>query len=508
MGQNKSIQIVQILTLLSVSLLLGTKVFVPAAFATHLGNPDAGFNAGRLIEDESFVANGAMAVSDIQAFLQSRGSALASFTEGGKTAAEIIYDYTRGVRDPDDGGSGYWPLDITVHPGVVLVTIQKESSLITSGNLNNLNAAMGYGCPEGSGCDPQFSGFTNQVKYGAWQLYRNYLCANPSCSDYSNYKIGQTQTFTNAQDYNVPASQAVTFGTQATAGLYRYTPHAFNGNYNFWKNFRDWFSYSVQFVSQFSVDNTGQVQFPTLAPGQSARLVVRLKNVGGQTWQRGVVNLGTDRGRDRVPSFVRQGLPGTASGWLKENRVIMQEASVAPGQTATFDFWYTVPVTMAPGVRREYFRPVVDGIQWMEDFGIYWDVTVVTGADAYHARWITQNGFPTLKRGESYQFEVKLRNEGVVAWEKRLVNLGTDRPRDRIPGFIREGGTPSGWLNHDRIELVENVIYPGQTGTFRFWYTVPSDKAVGTYREYFRPVADFTAWLDDWGIYWDVTVVP
>jgi hypothetical protein len=504
--QNKQISGVQRILIALIGMVASAALFVGPAGASHLGAPDPAFTPEKLVEDYAFVFKGGMTAADIQSFLQEKGSALASFSEGGKSAAQIIFDYTRGVQDPDGAGSGFWALDVSLHPGVVLVTLQKETSLITSGNLNNLDKAMGYGCPDGGSCNPQYSGFTNQVKYGAWQLYRNYLCADPSCSDYSNYKVGQTMTFSNTQDYDVPASQQVTISNRATGSLYRYTPHVFNGNYNFWRLFRQWFpTYSAQYVSQSATSEAGTAHFPTVTHGQSIKLTVVLKNTGSATWQQGVVNLGTDRSRDRTPGFIREG--GSPTGWFTANRVILKEGTVAPGANGTFEFYYTVPATMQPGTYREYFRPVADGITWMDDWGIYFDITVVPQSQAYRAQFISQNGYPTVKRGESYQFEVKLKNTGITTWQKGVVNLGTDRGRDRIPGFIREGGNPSGWLTPNRVVLVENSVAPGAVGTFRFWYMVPSDKALGTFREYFRPVADGITWMDDWGIYWDVIVI-
>ena len=41
----------------------------------------------------------------------------------------------------------------------------------------------------------------------------------------------------------VPSSQFVNLKNFATAALYRYTPHVFNGNYNFWRYYNAWFKY-------------------------------------------------------------------------------------------------------------------------------------------------------------------------------------------------------------------------------------------------------------------------
>ena len=61
--------------------------------------------------------------------------------------------------------------------------------------------------------------------------------------------------------------------------------------------------------------------------------------------------------------------------WLAQNRVATQaEATVAPGQNATFTFQVRAPT--APGVYSIHLRPVVDGTAWMEDEGVFLIVTV------------------------------------------------------------------------------------------------------------------------------------
>lgn len=129
----------------------------------------------------------------------------------------------------------------------------------------------------------------------------------------------------------------------------------------------------------------------------------------------------------------------------------------------------------------------------------------------YHAAFIGQNSYPTLRVGACYQFVIQFRNTGRATWYRGVVNLATDRPRDRVPGFIREDrcqGQPSGWISPNRVTLRENSVSPGGVGTFVFWYTVTPDHAVGTFPEYFRPIADGVTWMEDCGCYWDVRVAP
>ena len=240
--------------------------------------------------------------------------------------------------------------------------------------------------------------------------------------------------------------------------------------------------------------------YPSGLPGQTLSFQLTLRNTGTSTWTKETVFLGTDRPRDRIPSFIRQ------SGWTSPNRVGMVEASVAPNQTGTFQFSYIIPGDKVPGTYREYFRPVAENITFMDDQGIFWDVTVQSLADTYHSAWVSQTitypAFDYIAPGQTAQLEVRIRNTGTTAWDKNTVFLGTDRPLDRIPSFIRQ----SGWTAPNRIQLVESTVAPGQIGTFDFAYTAPMDKADGTYREYFRPVAEGITWLEDQGIFFDVEV--
>jgi glucose/arabinose dehydrogenase len=107
--------------------------------------------------------------------------------------------------------------------------------------------------------------------------------------------------------------------------------------------------------------------WPTLDPGQtSAPLTITFRNSGTKTWVKGVagsqVNLGIN-GDDRTQSFLN-------AGWPSPDRVAGQnEGSVGPGQTATFTFQLRAP--SAAGTYQLHLRPVIDGVTWMEDEGVF-----------------------------------------------------------------------------------------------------------------------------------------
>ncbi|HEV2009489.1 MAG TPA: PQQ-dependent sugar dehydrogenase [Candidatus Limnocylindria bacterium] len=107
--------------------------------------------------------------------------------------------------------------------------------------------------------------------------------------------------------------------------------------------------------------------WPTLDPGQTtAPVTIAFGNTGTKAWVKGdpssQVNLGIN-GDDRSQSFL-------AAGWPSPDRVAAQtEASVAPGQTATFTFQMRAPA--AAGTYQLHLRPVIDGVTWLEDEGVY-----------------------------------------------------------------------------------------------------------------------------------------
>src|SRR5437773_3568534 len=127
----------------------------------------------------------------------------------------------------------------------------------------------------------------------------------------------------------------------------------------------------------------GQSGYPTLCPGERSTATVAYYNSGSFGWVRGRMGemafLGTSDptpGHDQ-PSLLggdgQQGSPAT--GWPRYNRVAAQPADyVGPGQVAWFQF--TILAPNAPGTYLLYIRPLIEGATWMEDYGVYWQVTV------------------------------------------------------------------------------------------------------------------------------------
>ncbi|HEY8731499.1 MAG TPA: family 10 glycosylhydrolase [Candidatus Limnocylindria bacterium] len=127
----------------------------------------------------------------------------------------------------------------------------------------------------------------------------------------------------------------------------------------------------------------GQSGYPTLCAGEQSTATVAYYNAGSKGWVQGrmgeVAYLGTwspAPGQDQPSPLGGDGQLGSPNtAWPRYNRVAIQPADyVGPNQVAWFQFTIQAPTT--PGAYRLYIRPLVEGAQWMEDYGVYWYVTV------------------------------------------------------------------------------------------------------------------------------------
>lgn len=116
----------------------------------------------------------------------------------------------------------------------------------------------------------------------------------------------------------------------------------------------------------------GQSPDVTLSPGQTATLVVALRNIGYRGWYRGYpgqqANLGTADPLDAQRWDLQH-------GWPSASRIATTTtAYVGPGQVGWFQFQVRAP--SSPGTYVLRARGVIDGATWLEDPGIYWTITV------------------------------------------------------------------------------------------------------------------------------------
>ena len=212
-------------------------------------------------------------------------TAQGKYTKGATAPYTCLKDFTQNI--PGIGPDAYCPGSVgagvksaatiikevavacNINPQVILITLQKEQSLITDDWpwLLQYTKATGMGCPDSpleadvdanqNGCYDQFEGFFKQIYYGARQ-FQKYV-KDPG--DF-NYAIGRN-SFISYQENNPSCGGTnIIPQTQATAALYNYTPYQPNaaalnnlygtgddcsayGNRNFWRMFNDWFGKSV-----------------------------------------------------------------------------------------------------------------------------------------------------------------------------------------------------------------------------------------------------------------------
>lgn len=192
---------------------------------------EPGFSRHYIISDDEFTDYAGMSAEKIQQFLDTKTGPLKTYVHtDGRTAAQVIFDAAQANR---------------ISPKVLLVTIHKESSMITrttfpSGLQYYLDWIVFYGwcdsCSTGSN-----KGFANQINAAA-AAYRRYLdlIAERGFS-ISGWGPGITKTiqcidsdYDNGRELCTPGTNInIIPANGATSALYTYTPHP-GGNYAFW----------------------------------------------------------------------------------------------------------------------------------------------------------------------------------------------------------------------------------------------------------------------------------
>jgi hypothetical protein len=159
------------------------------------------YDINELMQDDEMRGGTKLSVARIQAFLQEKGSYLAGYSEGGRTAATIIADACKRAN---------------ISPIYMLARIQTESSLVSSGTSRSLKAATGCACPDNAACSRRDAGFTQQVDCAA-DLHASYFdeMARDGVTR-AEWGVGKKQRTLD------PCS--VTPKNMATAALYTYTP--------------------------------------------------------------------------------------------------------------------------------------------------------------------------------------------------------------------------------------------------------------------------------------------
>lgn len=269
--------------------LYGTLLLLLFGSAIALLTPTKAFAAyepGRVIDNSVFLNTNTMSFGQIQDFLVSKGSGLAN-------RSFLLNCYAADSKERQWYNTAGAPCDQVVpasqiiyfaakayglNPQVVLATLQKEQSLITTANPTDwqINQAMGYGCPTTGGCGA--SNFFYQIDNGTWVLRFHYERASRNMTWWTTSTTWTCGTEKNFYKPNLYPGQNVNFYDQdsilyrtvyienaATSSMYCYTPHTYNnplglygrdpygttgryysGSYNFVNYFELWFGSTKQ----------------------------------------------------------------------------------------------------------------------------------------------------------------------------------------------------------------------------------------------------------------------
>ncbi|MFC1615757.1 L,D-transpeptidase [Patescibacteria group bacterium] len=118
-------------------------------------------------------------------------------------------------------------------------------------------------------------------------------------------------------------------------------------------------------------------------PNEVFRVKVFVKNTGNVPWfseksscQGQRIFLGSDRERDRDSEMYISDLKidDEINGWLKGNRIDMDQLRTDPGEIASFTFWSRA--SSNPDIIKEYFTPVIETIAWLDNAGFNFEMMI------------------------------------------------------------------------------------------------------------------------------------
>jgi cell wall-associated NlpC family hydrolase len=195
----------------------------------------SGFDPGNIISDRVFYDSTAMTADQVRAFIDQQNAACQGDwclrnlrVDTPDVPADRYCDGYAGAAGEDAAAViAKVALACHVNPQVMLVTLQKESALLTRTDVSaaSYSAAWGWHCPDtgpggSANCDPEYAGFFPQA-YGMakqWARYR----LDPGKY---HYQAGETAEVL----WNVAATGCggapVHIQNTATASLYNYTPY-------------------------------------------------------------------------------------------------------------------------------------------------------------------------------------------------------------------------------------------------------------------------------------------
>ncbi len=449
----------------------------------------ANYNYSNMLMDDVVMrASTTMTASDIQTFLAQKGSGLATFSDiencGPTSGSHYSYyatyyscgQWRSAAQIIADAGRAYG-----INPQVLLATMQKEQSLITTPNptASQLNFAMGYGCPDSGSCS--YPGFFNQLDNAAWQFrtymelgsgnnWWGYSPASYPCNGGSRYysaalKAGNYIMF---KDDNGVVYNAFTIPNIATGGLYCYTPHVYNnpnglfglpvygntgqyytGSYNFVYYFNRWFDPSSWLQNSITMRTIAQ---PDTSPARGQTVTYTVS----------------------FTSSLSENITLDAIG------IVGRAGNVQSGPNR--DFGWQGPVTLQPGVTQNFTFTTT-----IQDTGMVyaWPAISYQGGYVHYNNWgVAMNAhLPSLSLTAPLSSTVNSPVAGQTATLSATIKNNEDQPLrlDSVGIPVRYYGNynyDTGWaaspitLNPGQTTSVSGNLTFDKPGPYSAWVSV------------------------------------
>lgn len=188
----------------------------------------------------------------------------------------------------------------------------------------------------------------------------------------------------------------------------------------------------------------------------------------------------------------------TMAPWTGTDATSFNDGStnVSPNITNIVKSWYTG--TPNYGVLLAYANESLGGRTWRTANYVdsnTWPKLVINYSAPYSAQFLGATQPPTsVAPGETFTQSFQYKNTGLNTWYPdgaNPVHLGTQSPQDRNSPFCSSDGH---WQGCARVKLDQQLVRPGDTGTFTMTMTAPT--TTGTYTENWNVVVDNYSWLE------------
>ena len=251
------------------------------------------------------------------------------------------------------------------------------------------------------------------------------------------------------------------------------------------------------------------VDTQNLLPNQQSHAHFEVQNNSASTWYSDD-NLPAGKQPTRLATVGYQDTPFADTSdpnWLgTHNQIKLNEASVAPGQTATFDAWFIAPVRSSTTNNSFHFILIVGGV-FTQDKGLVFNFST-PAANLTFTGMSATNPPANMSTGQTAAVTFTAKNTGNVVWQDELYNGGAHslrlimtHPLYRTSAFYNS--SDSNWLSVGQVKMPTGTVWPGQTVTFSWTWKAPAQ--TGTYHDQFQ-LAIGGLFYPDYGSTFNTTV--